>query len=71
MLGDTRTRDTGYACGVLGSLQFCGHYSHHCLVARARVAELNTLDAQGWELAGIATQPQAVHFYFADSAAPT
>jgi hypothetical protein len=26
--------------------------------------ELNTLDAQGWELAGIATQQQAVHFYF-------
>jgi hypothetical protein len=27
-------------------------------------AELNTLGAQGWELGGIATQQQAVHFYF-------
>jgi hypothetical protein len=26
--------------------------------------ELNTLGAQGWELAGIATQRQAVHCYF-------
>jgi hypothetical protein len=26
--------------------------------------EMNTFGAQGWELAGIANQQQAVHFYF-------
>jgi hypothetical protein len=29
-----------------------------------REAELNTLGAQGWELAGVANQQKAVHFYF-------
>ncbi len=26
--------------------------------------ELNTLGAEGWELAGVASLPDAIHFYF-------